>query len=127
MLDTTRPISIRRNSRSLDSQVPSKNPATPTPQPSATRAWPRRAITACAVARPGHVDRTRQGEHRQRATAQLGVVDGLDHERSDQERADGADHADGGDELHQLGETAAELGELTACGQSGRTAGSSAA
>ena len=49
--ETTRPISIRRNSRSLDSQVPSRNP---TPHPSATRAWPRNAMTA---GRRGHVDR----------------------------------------------------------------------
>jgi GDPmannose 4,6-dehydratase len=49
-LESTSPISIRRNSRSLDSHVPSRNTTTPMTQPRATSAWPRRAITACAVA-----------------------------------------------------------------------------
>jgi hypothetical protein len=50
MLDATRPISIRRNSRSLDTHVPSTNVITATPQPTATNSCPRRATTACAVA-----------------------------------------------------------------------------
>ena len=45
------PYSTRRKSWSLDTAVVSANVAIPTVQPSATSAWPCRAMTACAVAR----------------------------------------------------------------------------
>jgi len=48
--ETTKPTSMRRNTSSLDNQVPSRKPTTPTAHPAATSAWPCSAITACAVA-----------------------------------------------------------------------------
>ena len=48
-----------------------------------------------------HVARARQRQHGERPAAELGVVEPLDHERAEEERAGGADHADCDDEHRQ--------------------------
>ncbi len=50
MLEATNAISIRRNSSSPATHVVNTNVTNPIAHPRATRACPRRAITACAVA-----------------------------------------------------------------------------
>ena len=64
-----------------------------------------------------HVARARQGQHGEGATAELGVVEALDHEWTENERAGRADHADRDDDQRQRPQAGAELDELVAGGE----------
>ena len=64
-----------------------------------------------------HVAGGAEGEHGERASGQVGVVDDLDHERPDDERADGADDPDGEDEHQQATEPGPELEQFAGGGE----------
>ena len=64
-----------------------------------------------------HVARAAGGEDGQRHAVELGVVDLLEHERSDRQGADAADDADADDEDEQAPQPVAELGEVAGCGE----------
>ncbi len=64
-----------------------------------------------------HVAGARQRQHGEGPAAELGVVEPLDHERTEEERPGGADHADPDDDQHQGAKAGPELDELVAGGE----------
>ncbi len=99
--ESSRPISIRRKSSSLASQVTMMKVATPVPHPSATSAWPLRAITACPSASASMYKLLARGEHRQGAATEVDFVDHVGGQRTEKEGTGRPDHADSDDEVRQ--------------------------